>query len=89
MISSSPIWEWQGIASAAGATTEFASLRAESIKPSSGCTGVSRIQAAFAVVLQEQLPGLTDPLQVFDPVFTANDNELLHQMGMEASIICS
>ena len=44
---------------------------------------VPRYQLALALLLREQLPGLRQPVQAFDPVFSEVDRLLLASFGIE------
>ncbi len=47
---------------------------------------VPRYQLALALLLADRLPKLQGPIQVFDPVFTEVDHQLLKEQGL---LVCS
>jgi len=42
-----------------------------------------RYQLAFALLVAELLPGLTSPLEAYDPVFNDIDRAFLHKVGVK------
>ena len=55
-------------------------LNAAGVTKAAGC--LSRYQLAFALLLTELLPGLTAPLDTFDPAFDDVDRALLSNLGV-------
>lgn len=48
-----------------------------------------RYQLAFALLIAELLPGLEEPLDMYDPSFTAVDKALLRNLGLTVRGMCS